>query len=165
MTLEDIGTVDNALLCITHQTACCRSSDTGGNGSVLGNWFFPNGTRVPSKTASGEEWDFYRDRGQMVVRLHRKRGGEEGIYRCMIPDAMNVIQTRYIGVYSESTGEWSIFLCSYCSADRWDSSIPYSRFILVRKSATNWKLCTCPVAQYSFFPGALPHLSQHPAPS
>ena len=28
------------------------------------------------------------------------RGGVEGIYRCEIPDAMNVTKTIYIGVYS-----------------------------------------------------------------
>ena len=108
--LEDIR---DALLCMTSQTACCRPSDTGGMRIVLGNWFFPNGTRVPS---SGNQWDFYRTRGQMVVRLHRRRGRIEGIYRCEIPDTMNVIQTIYIGVYSASTGEWSKLFCSYCSA-------------------------------------------------
>ena len=69
---------------------------------ALGNWFFPNGTRVPSP---GNQWDFYKTRGQMVVRLHRRRGGEEGIYHCVIPVTMNVNQTIYIGVYSASTGE------------------------------------------------------------
>ena len=102
VTLEDIGEGDNALLCITNQTACCRPSGSGGNGSAIGNWFFPDGTRVPSL---GLQWDFYRTRGQMVVRLNRRSGGEEGIYHCEIPDSMNVIQNIYIGVYSESTGE------------------------------------------------------------
>ena len=108
MILEDIGIGDDALLCITNQTACCRDPYSGGNGSALGKWFFPNETTVPSATANvstNEKWDFYRDRGQMVVRLNRRRGGEEGIYRCEIPDAMTVIQTIYIGVYSISTGE------------------------------------------------------------
>ena len=100
MILEDIGEGGDALLCITNYTACCRSDDTGR--PALGNWIFPNGTRVPS---SGGERDFFRTRGQMVVRLHRRRGGVEGIYRCEIPDAMNVTQTIYIGVYSASTGE------------------------------------------------------------
>ena len=110
MILEDIGEYDDALLCITTLTDCCQLSY---NGSALGNWFFPNGTRVPSRfanAASGERWNFYRDRGQMVVRMHRRRGGEEGIYRCEIPDAIYVIQTIYIGVYSASTGE------CYCNA-------------------------------------------------
>ena len=96
MTLEDIGEGDDALFCLTDFTACCQSGFTSGNGTVLGNWFFPNGTRVP---ASGNQWDFHITRGQSVVRLQRRRGGEEGIYHCEIPDAMSVIQTIYIGVY------------------------------------------------------------------
>ena len=100
--LEDIGEGGDALLCITKLTACCRSSDTGGIRSALGNWFFPNGTRVLS---SGNQWDFYRTIGQMMVHLNRRRGGAEGIYHCQIPDTMNVTQTIYIGVYSASTGE------------------------------------------------------------
>ena len=100
--LENIGEGDDVLFCITFQTTCCRPPYTGEMGPTLGNWFFPNGTGVPG---SSNQSDFYRTRGQMVVGLHRVRGGEEGIYRCEIPDAMNVTQTIYIGVYSASTGE------------------------------------------------------------
>ena len=104
MTLEDIGEKGDALLCMTNFTFCCRPSHTGVIGLSLGSWFFPNGTRsnVPSENAN---WDFYRTRGQMVVQLHRRRGGVEGIYRCEIPDLMNVTQTIYIGVYTASTGK------------------------------------------------------------
>ena len=105
--LEDIGEDDDALLCMTNLTACCRNPYTGVNGSAIGNWFFPNGTKVPS--AGGNQWDIHRTRGQMVVRMHRGRGGVEGIYRCEIPDAMNVNQTIYIGVYSANTGEWCMY--------------------------------------------------------
>ena len=99
--LEDIGEGDDALFCIANRTACCRSPYTP---YALGNWYFPNGTRVPS---SGSQWDFHRTRGQMVVLLHRRRGGENGIYRCDIPDAtnVNVFQTIYIGVYTGSPGK------------------------------------------------------------
>ena len=104
MTLEDIGEGDNdALLCKTNLTACCQQPYTGEMRPVLGNWFFPNGTRVPSAPAVG--WDIYKTSGQMVVSMHRRRGGVDGVYRCEIPDAMNVIQTIYIGVYSASTGK------------------------------------------------------------
>ena len=83
----------------TNLTACCRSPYTIRS---TGNWFFPNGTRVPS---SGHHWDFHRTRGHMRVPLQRRRGGVTGIYHCVIPDAMNVTQTIYIGVYSANNGE------------------------------------------------------------
>ena len=96
VTLENIGDGGDALLCETsHQ------NNTGG--PVFGNWFFPNGTEVSS---SGE---MFITRGQRVVRLNRRRGGVEGIYRCEIPGAMNVTKNIYIGVYSASTGEWVMY--------------------------------------------------------
>ena len=101
MILENIGEGGDALLCLTDQTACCRPPYSG-NRPVLGNWFFPNGTRVPS---SSNQSDFHRTRGQSVVRLHRRRGGVNGIYHCEIPDAMNVIQAIYIGVYSRTDAQ------------------------------------------------------------
>ena len=108
MTLEDIGERKDALLCVTDQPACCRHPYTGEMGPVLGNWFFPNGTTVVSFIANrttGTQWDFYRSRGQMIVHMHRRRGGVNGIYSCDLPDAMNVTQTIYIGVYAASAGE------------------------------------------------------------
>ena len=99
MTLEDIGNNSDAILCITNFTTCCRRPYTGINGSAIGNWFFPNGTKVPS---IGSPWDFYRNRKQMVLDLNRRRGGVDGIYRCEIPGSASII---YIGVYSTSTGE------------------------------------------------------------
>ena len=99
--LEDIGEGDDALLCVTNLTACCKPPYIG-NGSASGNWFFPNKTRVPG---SGQQWEFYRDRGKMVVRMCRRGGGVEGIYHCKIPDSRNVNQTLYIGVYTTSSGK------------------------------------------------------------
>ena len=125
--LEDIGEGDDALLCITNLTACYQPNvnDTGKVVPASGNWYFPNGTRVPSNKVnctSGEEWEFYSNRGQMVVRMYRRRGGVEGIYCCVIPVAMNVIQTIYIGVYSASTGEWSCSMFN-CSFKSWKSHL------------------------------------------
>ena len=99
--LEDIGEGNDALLCVANLTACCKPPYIG-NGSPSGNWFFSNETRVPGVD---EQWDFYRTRGHMVVRMHRKRGGVEGIYRCEIRDSMNVNQTIYIQVYTTSSGK------------------------------------------------------------
>ena len=108
VTLEEIGESDNALFCITNQTACCRPTNTGGNVFSVKNWFFPNNTRVPSRNVNGTpglHWNFYRERGQMVVRLYRRRSGVDGIYYCKIPNSLNVTQTIYIGVYTAGTGE------------------------------------------------------------
>ena len=103
VTLEEIGQGGDVLLCITNYTACCSSPEMG---NAIENWYFPNGSRVPG---SGSQSSFFRSRGQMAISMHRRRGGVEGIYRCVITDPINVNQTIYIGVYSASTqsGEWS----------------------------------------------------------
>ena len=105
VTLEDIGEGGDALLCRTKHVACCIPPYTG-NESALGDWFFPNGTTIPSKTvnsSSGEQWDFYRTRSRSVVHLNHRRGGVEGVYRCEMPDSNNVNQTIYIGLYTAKT--------------------------------------------------------------
>ena len=100
VTLEDIGIGgDDALLCVTDLTACCQPPYSGTMGPVIGNWFFPNGTRI------SEQWEMYRTRGQSVVRLHCRSGGVNGIYRCVISDAAGADQTITIGVYTADTGE------------------------------------------------------------
>ena len=98
VTLEDIGEGGDALFCVTDQPACCKPRV---NVPAIGNWYFPNGTRVVS---SGAQWDFHRTRDQSMVLLRRRRGGDNGIYSCVLPDAMNVTQTIYIGVYTPSAG-------------------------------------------------------------
>ena len=100
VTLEDIGEGDDALFCVTDQITCCQHTDAG---SVIGNWFFPNGTRVRSQEM---QWGFHRARRWSVVVLQRRRGGVNGIYHCEIPDAIGIIQMVYIGVYTANTGEW-----------------------------------------------------------
>ena len=86
---------------MTNQTACCRAGHTE-SGSAIGDWYFPDGSRAPIES---NHVDFRRTRGKMVVRLNRRRGGEDGIYRCVIPDSVNVIQTIYIGVYTANIGK------------------------------------------------------------
>ena len=106
VTLEDVGEGDDALFCMTEYSTCCKQP-------ALGNWFFPNGTRVPS---SGNNWDFHRSRSDMAVLLHRRRSGEDGVYSCVAPDALNVTQTIYIGIYTADTGEQyiNILQCLCC---------------------------------------------------
>ena len=96
MNLDDIGEgYGDALQCIS-SSFCCRS--------YTRNWFFPNGTRIPT---SGLQWEFYsEDIFWNVGHMHRRRGGVNGIYRCEILGTADIIQTLYIGVYTPNTGEW-----------------------------------------------------------
>ena len=112
--MEDIGSINDALLCITAVTTCCQHPYIGPKRPGIGNWFFPNGTSVLSDSIgydmNGEtmEWGFYVTRGWMVVHLNRRRGGVTGIYRCEIPVLMGppiVYKNVSIGVYTANTGE------------------------------------------------------------
>ena len=118
ITLEDIGDGGvNALLCMTDLADCCRSGDTPSGIGALGDWFFPNGTAVPNMIIGFVDGgfsgipiisEFYRNREFRVVRMNRRRGGVDGIYRCEIPVSLGppiVYQNVYIGVYTASTGE------------------------------------------------------------
>ena len=122
--LENIGEGGDSLLCVNSLTVCCHQTNTGG--SVLGNWFFPNGTEVSS---SGE---MFITRGQMVVRLNRRRGKVEGIYRCEILDATNVNQTLYIGLYSATTGEWWLYVHSVLHCNSTCNSVLIIHIIYVQ---------------------------------
>ena len=83
VTLDDVGEGEDALRCMTDNISCCRPPYTQSlSQSALGNWFFPNGTRVPS---SGTRWEFHRTRGDMAVLLHKRRGGVDGVYYCKVP--------------------------------------------------------------------------------
>ena len=105
--LQDIGEHHTALLCLTNNTHCCSRQYTYG-GTIQGQWYFPNGTSVPNRGSyyifDGHYWKFYRDRGLGVVRMHRRRGGVVGIYRCEIPDANGVNQTLFVGLYNQGSG-------------------------------------------------------------
>ena len=104
MTLEDIGEWDDALLCMTDNRMCCARAQVPGFG-ILGDWYYPNGTGVSN---IGEMWEFYRNRGQSVVRLNRRRGGVAGIYHCEIPDANGITQDIYVGLYTNDKGEYRL---------------------------------------------------------
>ena len=141
VSLENIGEGHDALYCIANKSACCRNPYTP---RALGNWFFPNGTRVPS---SGLKWDFHRTRGQMVVLLQRRRGGENGIYHCVVPDATNVIQTIYIGVYTGSPGEFpldhGVLYSIYIGMAWFLKAILYCTHYLSLAENLNWPALPC----------------------
>ena len=93
MDVDDIGKDDDALLCHTDKRDCC-----GEYSNRAGEWYFPNGAKVGVEGISEDE--FYRDRGTQVVRLNLRQGTstERGLFRCEVPDSINVMQTVYVNI-------------------------------------------------------------------
>lgn len=94
VTINDIGEGDNdALLCVTELEDCCMDPRHG-------DFYYPNGTRVPFAMPDGQmRKGLLRNRGNQVIRLIRKGGmvtSPTGQYRCVIPDNLGVNQTIYI---------------------------------------------------------------------
>jgi len=97
VTVTEIGNDSAALLCTTITHWCCFSR--GGNG-----WFFPNGSEV----MRDETLPYYRTRARNpgALLLHRNPEGlTTGIFRCDIPDGNNILQSLYVGIYTNTTGE------------------------------------------------------------
>ena len=94
----DIGTGSAALVCTTTLPGCCFS------GHRETQWYFPNGSQVPNNPYL----PYQRTRGQNPGRVILSRNSEStttGIFRCDIPDARDLTQSLYVGIYDSGTGE------------------------------------------------------------
>ena len=99
---------NNTVQCYTDFATCC----SGSQGPHRGDWYFPNGTRLPF---SG---DVSEARGAQRVELRRTmEGNVSGIYWCDIPtnavhdDAdISVRDTVYVGLYINGGNDGSIAL-------------------------------------------------------
>ena len=93
--------------CITDLSTCCSGVD----GPHRGDWYFPNGTRLPF---SSSVIDTFEVRETQRVDLRRNSGVNSptiGIYRCDIPTNavhddtdISVRDTVYVGLYTASGG-------------------------------------------------------------
>ena len=99
VSLTAIGADNNALICLTNFTACCRNSETGRTGS-LDHWRLPDGSLVPGG-ASGSTASIIRTRGASAVLLHRRNNilDPTGLFTCEVPDASGVLRFIYIYIY------------------------------------------------------------------
>ena len=104
--ISDIGSTDGtALICNTNRRVTLQSGNSGGN------WFAPNGARVTGiYETTAIVPGFGRNRGPMMVRLHRRTasdppsGPSEGIYYCVVEDDTFTEQTVYVGLYNSGGG-------------------------------------------------------------
>ncbi len=92
LNVEDIGEGDHALACQTDRRPCCRNIR-------IGEWYYPNHTRVPVEYAGAT---FYRNRSdEGLVLLHRQNhetASSTGLFCCVLPDASDISHTMCIGL-------------------------------------------------------------------
>ncbi len=89
---------DNALICLSDSSSCCRSS----NGVASGEWFLPGGSsHINGGGESFSTADFSRSRRSSAVLLNRRNNatGPEGLYHCNVIDSRNINQSLYIAIY------------------------------------------------------------------
>ena len=95
----------DSIQCYTDLGTCCSSPQ----GAHRGDWYFPNGSRLPFRTYG----DTYESRGSQRVDLGRRDNPTTptGIYRCDIPTLavygntdISVRDTAYVGLYTASGG-------------------------------------------------------------
>ena len=95
------GSGSDSVVCHTDLQTCCTST----HGSHRGDWYFPDGTRLPF---SGDGGDIYEDRdAQRIVIRHRNNANSPvGIYRCDIATNADPSEraTVYVGLYTASGG-------------------------------------------------------------
>ena len=79
--IKEIGEGVDAVACQTDMRPCC------GTPYRIGEWYYPNGSRVPIE---GAREPFYRNRNdEGLVMLHRRYYSlyPTGLYCCVLPDA------------------------------------------------------------------------------
>ena len=97
----DSGDPGNTVRCITDLNSCC----SGSQGPHRGDWYFPDGTRLPF--SGGGDIAEAREAQRVDIRRWNNANTPSGIYRCDIAtDAVrheyniSVRETVYIGLYS-----------------------------------------------------------------
>ena len=96
-------TLDNsgvALFCSTDREDCCTDEFT-----IAGNWFLPNGSKLPSTTNTQSLSITLGNQtvGLNVTNSHELPTGS-GIYHCEMMDGENVTHYLYAGIYPENEG-------------------------------------------------------------
>ena len=100
--LRDVGSAKNhSVQCNTDLSSCCNGTE----GSDRGDWYFPDGMRVPFSDSSSV---VYEDRGAQQVSLFysgKYLVSIPGIYRCDIETNTSSVsdemenETVYVGLY------------------------------------------------------------------
>ena len=80
----------------------CQSAN---NGTTIGDWFFPDGTKVSTIDSPSHPLHVYHDEGQVGLLRDGGLGSVpdlQGLYKCVIPDENDVNQTLWIAAYRDT---------------------------------------------------------------
>ena len=104
--ISQVGTSDSSSIqCHTDLMTCCRSTE----GYNRGDWYFPNGERLPFPSVNIPP-PIFESRQAQRVDLRRNSGtGPTGIYRCDIETNAvrdnDMRETIYVGLYTSDGGK------------------------------------------------------------
>ena len=102
---QRISVMRNALYCLTDSSSCC---DNG-----KGDWYDRNGKIITDNRE--DRWsNLYVTRGNRVVSLNRKTGGQPGMWRCDIPDSNGALRSVYIYLGRNQKGTEIIKIAPIC---------------------------------------------------
>ena len=90
---------NDSLHCVTDNSDCCNNGQ--------GNWYDATGEEVQQGPDGNSR--LHVTRGDGVVYLNRRRGGQSGMWRCDIPDNNGVQQSIYIYFGTSTTGLYAYF--------------------------------------------------------
>ena len=100
--IDDSGS--DSVQCHTDLNTCC----TGAQGSHRGDWYFPNGTRLPFHDG-GEIVEYRQPQRVYFRRINPTVMGPTGIYHCdisTVPVHSNGMrETVYVGLYTSDKGK------------------------------------------------------------
>ena len=101
--ISQVGTGDDSVQCHTDLVTCC----SGAQGSHRGDWYFPDGDRLPFP-GSGDIVET-RLAQRIDMRRTNNANGPTGIYRCDIEtNAVHdngMRETVYVGLYTSDGGK------------------------------------------------------------
>ena len=92
--MTSIGSTNStALNCHTDSSTCCKGVHNPDGYMGMGEWVFPDGSRIAQNSNHGDE--FYWIRYHKVVRLYRRGKIEAslGSYCCRVPDSYGAMRT------------------------------------------------------------------------
>ena len=117
--ISQVGTGDAAVQCHTDLDTCC----SGAQGPHRGDWYFPNGTRLPFPSLFILQ-DIFESRQAQRVDLRRTNNAMEptGIYHCDIETEAvhdnDMRETVYVGLYTSDGGKYKAHNLLHCPLEK-----------------------------------------------